>query len=111
MHVRLLPWKPRWRDVDSADPGALDLGGDDLGIGLVIALVVFAFPILIVLLVFSLEVLALLLVLPFLLSGQLLGLLPWVLVTRTTTGERRAIEVRGTRSMLAARRYYRSLRV
>lgn len=111
MRVRLLPWKPRWRDPGLPDTGSLDLGGDDFGLGVLIVLVVLALPLLVVLVLFSLEVLALLVLVPFLMVGQLLGLLPWVLVLRTPSGERRAVEVRGTRAMLDARRYYRSLRV
>lgn len=108
--MRLLPWRPRWRDPGLPDPGGLDLGGDDLGVGVLLVLALCALPVLVVLVVFSLEVLALLVLVPFLMAGQLLGALPWVLVLRTTSGERRAVEVRGTRAMLDARRYYRSLR-
>lgn len=112
VRVRLLPWRPRWRDPGVSDSGGIDLGGgDDLGLGLILALAVFALPVLVVLIVFSLELLVLLVVLPFLMAGQLLGWLPWMLVLRTPSGERRAVEVRGTRAMLDARRYYRSLRV
>lgn len=111
MRVRLLPWRPRWRDPGITDAGPLDVGGDDLGIGLLIVLAVLALPVLVVLVLFSLEVLTLLVLVPFLMAGQLLGWLPWVLVLRTTSGERRAVQVRGTRAMLDARRYYRSLRV
>ncbi|HUR14186.1 MAG TPA: hypothetical protein VM097_06800 [Mycobacteriales bacterium] len=109
--MRLLPWRPRWRNPGWTDTGGFDVGGaDDLGVGLLLGLFVLALPLLVVLVVLSVEVLALLVVLPFLMAGQLLGRLPWVLVVRTADGQRRAVEVRGTRAMLDARRYYRSLR-
>ena len=90
--------------------GNLDVGGDDLGVGLFLLVLLLALPLGLALFLLSLELFVLLLLVPFLMSGQLLGWLPWTLVVRTTTGERRAIEVRGTRAMLEARRYYRLLR-
>lgn len=114
MHVRPLPWRPRWyrrADVNAGDvAGGFDIG-DDFGLGLVLLVALLALPFLLVVLVLSLEIALVAVVLPFWMTGQLLGLLPWVLVLRTTDGQRRAVEVRGVRPMLEARRYYRSLRV
>ena len=105
-----MPWRPRWRKqdwADSSDPSGLDLG-DDIGIGPVILLALLFLPLLVGLVLLSVELLALLALLPLLMAGQLLGLLPWVLVTTDVQGTRGAVEVRGTRSMLAARREFRA---
>ena len=113
MGVRLLPWRPRVREVrDFPDSGSFDLPdlGDDIGFGLALAvllLVVLAFPFLLVLLLFSLELALVLLLVPLVMAGQLVGLLPWVLVLRYD-GAKRYHEVRGTRAMLAARAHFRS---
>ena len=42
--------------------------------------------------------------------GQLVGLLPWQLALRSPEGAKQYVSVKGTRKMLEARRYYRSLR-
>jgi len=108
--LRLLPWRPRLRRPETVDSSGLDaVGGDDFGIGLLIVLAVLALPIAFVLVVFSLELLVLLLVLPFLLSGQLLGLLPWQIGLRALDGQKHYVTVKGTRKMREALRHYRSL--
>jgi hypothetical protein len=108
--LRLLPWAPRLRDPGITDASGLDIGGgDDLGVGLLLILVVLALPVLVVLALFSLELLALLVVLPFLLAGQLLGLLPWQIAVRGMDGQKHYVSVKGTRAMLEALRHYRSL--
>lgn len=109
MRVRLLPWRPRWRKqewADGPDSSGLDLG-DDFGVGLVILVALLFLPITLGLIVLSAEILLLLGVLPVLMTGQFLGLLPWVLVLRYDGGKR-YVEVTGMRSMLAARRQYRA---
>lgn len=111
VRLRLLPWRPKLRgdrDWISSSDGGFDLG-DDIGIGLAILLALVLFPVLIVLLVLSIEVLLLLALVPFWMSGQLLGLLPWQIAVRSMTGEKHYVTVRGTRKMLEARRHYRSL--
>lgn len=111
MRVRLLPWRPRWRKQDWADgpdpSSGLDVG-DDIGIGLVILLALLFLPLVVGLVLLSVELLALLALLPLFMAGQLLGLLPWVLVTTDRDGVKDVVEVRGTRSMLAARRQLRA---
>jgi hypothetical protein len=118
VRVRLLPWRPRWRTRkgrwDDLDLDVPDLGDDpvSLVIGLLFAFV--ALPALILLLVgvllLSAEIAVVLALLPFALVGQLAGLVPWYLRVTTTDGEKQWIETGGTREMLSARRYYRSLR-
>lgn len=114
--LRLLPWRPRLRGdrdwVDVGDVGNVDIGGDDLGFGMVLLvglLLLAALPVVVVLLVFSLELVLLAMLLPFALLGQMLGLLPWQIAVRTTDGRKHYVSVRGTRSMLDALRHYRSL--
>ncbi len=110
VRVRLLPWRPKVRDVGDPDPsGVLDLGGlDDLPgivVGLVVGLAIaLLLPFVLVALVFSLELALVLLLVPFVMVGQLVGLLPWVLVLRYDDGRKRYVEVTGTRAMLARRR-------
>lgn len=110
MRLRLLPWRPRWRsrDWDTSDPSGVDLG-DEIGLGLLILLVLLFLPLVVGLVLLSVELLALLALLPLLMAGQLLGLLPWVLVVTELDGTKRHLEVRGTRSMLAERRRLRAL--
>jgi hypothetical protein len=95
---------------------APDLGFDldDLGVaGIVLAVIalLFVLPILIAVVLFSFELALVLLLVPFAMIGQLVGWLPWVLVLRTPNGQKRYVSVSGTRKMLEARSYYRSLRV
>lgn len=117
VRVRLLPWRPRWRvrDVpDLPDPGWLDLGDDLIGLVLGLVLLLVGLPValfvLVGLVLLSAEVGLLVALLPFLLLGQVLGLLPWQLAVTGTDGTKRYVEAGGTREMLAARRYYRTLR-
>jgi hypothetical protein len=110
--VRLLPWQPRLRDVRDVDVPDVGLDVDDaFGVLLVILAVLVLLPFVLAFVVFSLELLLVLSLVPLLMIGQLVGWRPWVLVVRLPSGKRRHVSVRGTRSMLEARRYYRSLRV
>ena len=87
---------------------------DDLGVGAIILAVVaalFVLPVLLALLLFSFELALVLLLVPFAMAGQLLGLLPWQLALRSVDGTKHYVSVKGTRTMLEARSYYRSLRV
>jgi hypothetical protein len=96
------------------DAPDLGLDVDDLGLGLIVLGViaaVFVLPVLLALLLFSFELALVLLLVPFAMAGQLAGVLPWQLVLRTPSGQKRYVSVTGTREMLEARRYYRSLRV
>jgi hypothetical protein len=109
----LLPWRPRFRGIGAdkvGDVSGVDFG-DDLGIGLVFVLFIVFLPVSLALLLFSAELLVVLALVPFLMSGQLLGLLPWQLGLRDVDGRKHYVSVTGTRKMLEARRYYRSLRV
>lgn len=120
VHIRLLPWRPRWRagDLDRYPDGG-DLAGIGFGDDLLSA--VLGFLVLVVLLpvvlflvvgllLFSAELAVLLALVPLLLVGQLVGLQPWYLRVTSTSGDTRWICAGKTRDMLAARRYYRSLR-
>ena len=93
---------------------ALDFGDDLFGavLGLLFVLVVlpFALAFALAFVLFSLELALVLVLVPFVMVGQLMGWLPWVLVLRAPAGQRHYVEVKGTRDMLTARRYYRSLR-
>jgi hypothetical protein len=118
VHVRLLPWRPRWRLRDIPE-GSLDVGGFDVGddpislvIGLFLLLLGLPAVIFVVLgvLLFSVEIGLLLALLPLVMLGQRIGWLPWYLAVTSTTGERQWICAGNTREMLSARRYYRSLR-
>lgn len=117
VRVRLLPWRPRWRvkDLPHGDPtDALDVMDDPVSavIGLVLFVVVLPVVGFLVLglLLFSLEVGLLLMLLPLVAIVQLVGLRPWYLGVTPTVGERVWVCAGGTPEMLAARRYYRSLR-
>jgi hypothetical protein len=111
VRLRLLPWRPKvreWADVDATDAVSFADFDDGIVVGLVVGVVVaLLLPFVLVLLVFSLELALVLLLLPLVMAGQLVGLLPWVLVLRYDDGKRYH-EVRGTRAMLAARRHLRS---
>lgn len=119
VRVRLLPWRPRWRSKDTDLPdvsGLADVGDIDdpfAAVVLVVAAVVLA-PFLLLFVVgvvlLSFELLLLLALVPLALLGQLLGLLPWYLVVTTQDGVRHAVQAGSTAKMVAARRYYRSLR-
>jgi hypothetical protein len=117
VRVRLLPWRPRWRtrdpDLDFFDVPGFDAFDDLAGVVLVVLLLLVA-PFLLLFLVgvvlLSAELLLLLALVPLLMTGQLLCLLPWVLVVTAWDGERYPVEARGTRAMVRARRYYRALR-
>lgn len=119
VRVRLLPWRPRWRTARDGEvpdvSGLFDFLDDPVSavIGLVLAVLVLPFVLLFVLgvVVFSAELVLLLALVPFLMIGQFVGLLPWVLVLTRFTGERTYVQMSGTRAMLAARRRYRSLRL
>jgi hypothetical protein len=120
VRIRLLPWRPRWRagDIDRY-PDGWDVGGFDLGddpisavlgfIGLVLFLPVLLFLV-VGLVLLSAELAVLLALVPLLLLVQLFGLQPWYLRVASTSGEVSWICAGRTREMLAARRYYRSLR-
>ena len=101
--------KPTWDGWDAASQ--IPSVGDDpigwilFGVGIVLLL-----PILLVVLLFSLELGLVLLLVPFAMAGQVAGLLPWQIALRSVDGEKRYVSVTGTRKMLEARRYYRSLR-
>lgn len=120
VHVRLLPWRPRWRagDLDRYPDGGgfpgFDLGDDLLKAVLGFIALVVLLPVLLFLVVglvlFSAELAVLLALVPLVLVGQLVGLQPWYLRVRSTTGETQWICTGKTRDMLAARRYYRTLR-
>jgi uncharacterized membrane protein len=84
---------------------------DAFSIVLGILVVLLVLPFLLAFLLFSLELALLLLLVPLVMVGQLVGWRPWVLVLRLPSGKKRYVSVRGTRSMLEARRYYRGLRV
>ena len=112
VRLRLLPWKPRlhkppW-DWDAAS-GIPDPGDDVLGWVVFGVAVVLLLPVVLVLLLFSAEILIVVALVPFVMSGQLLGLLPWQLALRSMSDEKRYVSVRGTRQMLEARRHYRAL--
>ena len=118
VRVRLLPWRPRWRqgrmpDADATD--GLDLLGDDLGIGVLVGLgllvVLLFLPLVLAVLVLSVEVLVVVALAPLLVVVQLVGLRPWYLAVTTVDGQRTYVCAGRTRAMLKARRYYRSLRV
>lgn len=128
VHVRVLPWKPRWRDRSKELPDLsfsdLFSGGfdDPMGFGVMFVVGIVVLPLLVVglpilyvfgfgLLVLLLELVVLAALSPLLMVGQLAGLLPWVIVLRAPEGARHGVQVRGTRQMLAARRYYRTLLV
>ena len=116
--VRLLPWRPRWRSQrehswDLPDLGVFD--GDDsvsLAIGFIALLLFAPFVVLFVVgvVLLSAELLLVLALLPFAMLGQVVGVLPWVLAVTDSDGLKHAVPVKGTRAMLTARRYYRSLR-
>ena len=108
MRVRLLPWRPRFRDPSVDPSGALD-SIDDIGIGLALLVGLLLLPIVACLVLFSLEIALLAALVPLLMAGQLLGLLPWVLSVTELNGTKRHLEVRGTRRMLAERRRLRAL--
>ena len=115
MRVRLLPWRPRmhkapWNGWDMASeiPSS---GFDDLDWVLLGLVAVLLLPIVLVFLLFSAELALVLLLLPFFLAGQLLALLPWQLALRSVEDTKHYVSVTGTRKMLEARRYYRSLRI
>lgn len=110
VRVRLLPWKPRWRAgrVPEGWDFDYDSFGDDpisMLIGLV-ALILFLPIVLVVLVgvaVLALEALILALLLPLTFLARLVGLQSWWLIVRDASGHRAALEVRGTRHMLARR--------
>lgn len=118
VRVRFLPWKPRWRSKDGdwdVPDGVLD-GADDpisLVIGLVLVVLLSPFVVLFVVgvLLLSFELILLLALLPFAMLGQILGLRAWQLALTPVAGEKTYVAVKGTLEMLAARCYYRSLRV
>jgi hypothetical protein len=116
VHIRLLPWKPRWRTSDREwdPPDLLDVRDDPISavIGLVLMLLLVPFVLLFVVgvVLLSAELLLLLALVPLLMLGQLVGMLPWQLGLTLTDRTRRYVEVTGTAKMLAARRYYRTLR-
>ena len=113
MRVRLLPWQPRLRDLGDVDAsGDFGLDFDDaLGFVVSFLVVLFLLPFVIAFVLFSLELALVLLLIPLAMLGQVVGRLPWVLVLTLPSGQKRHVSVRGTRQMLVARRYYRSLRV
>lgn len=117
VRVRLLPWRPRWRvrDVpDWPDPGWVDLGDDALSVALGVLVLLVGLPVVVFglfgLVLLSAELGLLLALVPFLLVGQVVGLLPWQLAVTGTDGTKRYVEARGTRQLLAALRHYRALR-
>ena len=118
VRVRLLPWRPRWRTGrrrwDDFDLDFPDVGDDPISLVLGLLLAFVALPALVLLLVglllLSAEIAVVLALLPLALVGQLVGLVPWYLRVTTTDGNKQWIEAGGTRDMLSARRYYRSLR-
>lgn len=115
VRLRLLPWRPRWRAGDTG-PDLPDLPDGDDPFSAVVALFLLALLLPGVLvgvagvLLLGAELLLLLALLPLLMSAQLLGLRPWVLVLRSRDRRRTAVEVRGTRAMLARRRELRAQR-
>lgn len=112
MRVRLLPWRPRWRrpSWDGADGANAigDVGGDDIGLGLLVIAGLLLLPLLLAVLFLAAQLAVVLAVVPLLMTGQLLGVLPWVLVLTDSAGSKRFVEVRGLRSLLAERRRLRA---
>ncbi|MCW2778391.1 MAG: hypothetical protein JWN17_2116 [Frankiales bacterium] len=117
VRLRLLPWLPRWRTGDTGPdiPSFDGLGDDPISAVVGVFLLLLALPGLVVAVVgvvlLSAEVLLLLALLPLLLSGQLLGLRPWVLVLRSRDRQRTPVEVLGTAEVLRRRRALRAQRV
>lgn len=109
VHLRLLPWRPRWRTrrVEPPDEAfeALDLFDDLLGMVIALVALLLLAPFVLVAVVglalLSLEVVAVLALAPLLLLGRLCHLRPWVLVVTHTDGAQRTVEVTG---LAAARR-------
>lgn len=114
VRVRVLPWRPRLREVDGFDfPDFLDFGDDlgiALGIGLFLVVLLLVAPIAFALALFVGELALVLLLAPLLVVVQLLGLRPWYLRVTPVEGEPTWVCAGTTREMLAARRFYRSLR-
>lgn len=117
VRLRLLPWRPRWRAGDTGPdlPDVGGLGDDPLSAVLGLFLLLIALPGLLVALVgvvvLGVELLLLLVLLPLVMSAQLLGLRPWVLVLRSRDRRRLPVEVTGTRAVLRRRRELRAQRV
>ncbi len=114
VRVRMLPWRPRWRSKKGErdfDLDLPDLGDDPVSLVISLVFLLIGLPVLLFLvlglLVFSAEIAILMALIPLLMLGQIVGLLPWTLVLRTPDGERSQLQVKGTRSMLAARASYR----
>ncbi len=120
VRLRLLPWRPRWRTGDTGPDVDLSPLGDALGddpISLVVGLflLVLVLPGLLVgvvgVLLLGAELLLLLALLPLVMSAQLLGLRPWVLVLRSRDRGRTAVPVVGTVALLGRWRELRASRV
>ena len=110
VRMRWVPWRPRYRKVESDFSDALstpDFGDSPLAGLAFLVLAIFIAVGGLGLLVFPIELTVVALVAALLALMRLVGVLPWHIVTETADGRSHVEEVRGT---VAARRRLREMR-